>query len=404
MPQLVQSAVDAVRYAHWLTRERLLRWGKVCAVLSIVLLAWDAAVHPATGVINGRDFFEFWSNTVLAIAGRAEAVYVAGPHHTLDQSLTYPPVMMLLCRPLAALSYDEALLLWGALGVALFAWSLSRLVGWPMAAVATIGAPAAFWNLLSGQNGYFTAVLLVWGLMLVERRPVSAGILLGTLCYKPQLVILVPVALAAGGCWRAFRAAALWVAILIIASVIVFGPDAWIGFFDRVMLQRQLMEVAALSWTRMPTVFAMMRLLDAGLAAAYLMQGLSAVAAAFAVGALWRGRCPLGIKAAGLAVGVFLATPHAWDYDTVVLVFAAAWLAKESVETGFQSWEKIAVVALLTLPALSFGPARLLGLQIAPVLLWLTMAVLLRRGLVILKPVFVAASAPAPDRDARVPV
>ncbi|HXC13101.1 MAG TPA: hypothetical protein VNV39_09705 [Stellaceae bacterium] len=57
---------------------------------------------------------------------------MAGPHHTLDQSLTYPPIIMLLCWSLAALSYGDALLVWVTLGVALFAlvlcldWSVGR--------------------------------------------------------------------------------------------------------------------------------------------------------------------------------------------------------------------------------------------------------------------------------------
>jgi hypothetical protein len=55
--------------------------------------------------------------------------------------------------------------------------SLSRLIGWRMAALATIGAPAAFLNVLTGQNGYFTAVLLGTGLLVLERRPTLAGIL-----------------------------------------------------------------------------------------------------------------------------------------------------------------------------------------------------------------------------------
>ncbi|HUC71910.1 MAG TPA: glycosyltransferase family 87 protein, partial [Stellaceae bacterium] len=128
-----------------------------------------------------------------------------------------------------------------------------------MAALATVGTPAAFWDLFSRQNGYFTAVLLLWGLRFVERRPISAGMLLGTLCFKPQLGVLVPVALAAGGYWRAFASATVSVALLLTASVIVLGPDTWISFFHRLDLQRQLIEVARLSWTRMPTVFAMMR-------------------------------------------------------------------------------------------------------------------------------------------------
>jgi arabinofuranan 3-O-arabinosyltransferase len=250
-----------------------------------------------------------------------------------------------------------------------------------MAALATVGTPAAFWNLVSRQNGCFTAVLLFWGLSLIERRPVAAGILLGTLSFKPQLGLLLPVALAAGGHWRACGTAILCGSLLAALSLFVFGPAAWVGFLDRLDLQLRVAELAALSWTRMPTVFALMRLLGANPWAAYLAQGISATAAAAAVGALWHGRCPLGVKSAGLAIGILLATSYIWDYDMVILVFAAAWFAGEAAKTGFQPWEKITTLALLTLPALSLGPAKLLGLQIAPILLWLAMAVVLHRGL-----------------------
>ena len=46
------------------------------------------------------------------------------------------------------------------------------------------------------------------GLLLLDRRPVLAGILFGALCYKPHFGMLIPVALAASGRWRAFGAAA----------------------------------------------------------------------------------------------------------------------------------------------------------------------------------------------------
>jgi hypothetical protein len=80
-------------------------------------------------------------------------------------------------------------------------------------------------------------------------------------------------------------------------------------------------------------------------------------------------------------VASFLATPYAWAYDAVVLTFAAAWLGNEATESGFRRWEKTSVLVLLTLPALSAVPARLLGLQIGPILLWLVLAVVMRRGL-----------------------
>ena len=75
----------------------------------------------------------------------------------------------------------------------------------------------------------------------------------------------------------------------------------------------------------------------------------------------------------------------------IILIFAAAWLANEAVKTGFLPWEKIAILILLVLPALSLPPA-LAGFQIGPILLWLTMAVILRRGLACPSPSFAPTS------------
>src|SRR5271170_2864240 len=224
MGQYLQNGFDALRYARWLTRERLVRWGSFCAFLTIGLLALDAAANTVNGITSvateqlGRDFINYWSGALLVAAGHPEIAYDAGSYHAFQQSLvgpemgwkiySYAPTMMLLSRPLADLTFVHALFVWVLLGMAFSTWSLSRFIGWPMAALAMIGAPTAFWNLLSRQNGCFTAVLLVWGLTLVERRPLVAGILLGMLCYKPHLAILLPVALAAGGHWRPLAAAA----------------------------------------------------------------------------------------------------------------------------------------------------------------------------------------------------
>ncbi|MGA8382605.1 MAG: glycosyltransferase 87 family protein [Stellaceae bacterium] len=178
----IQYAANLFKYAPWLTRKCLLRWGSLCAFATIGVLALNLALHSGAGLTDaagerfGRDFFQFWSSAVLAAAGRPEAAYIVGPHQTVDQPLAYPPIVMLLCGPLAGLSYAHAVVLWGCLGLALFTWSLSRLVGWEMAAFAAVGTPAAFINIFLAQNGCYTSVLLVWGLTLVERCPVGSFI------------------------------------------------------------------------------------------------------------------------------------------------------------------------------------------------------------------------------------
>ena len=81
-----------------------------------------------------------------------------------------------------------------------------------------------------------------------------------------------------------------------------------------------------------------------------------------------------------MVVATFLATPYAWDYDCVVLVFAAAWLGRQGLKTGFLPWERIALVGLLVLPALTLAVSVSAGVQLGPVMLWLVFFVLIRRA------------------------
>ena len=75
-------------------------------------------------------------------------------------------------------------------------------------------APATGITLISGQTGYLSGALMVAGLRLLPARPVLAGVMFGLLTYKPQLGVLIPVALVAMGGWRAIAAAAATFAAL----------------------------------------------------------------------------------------------------------------------------------------------------------------------------------------------
>ncbi len=387
MRDFLKGAVTVCSQARWLTRERLLLAGAACAFATIVLLALDLTTYfdfpgltKADGEHFGRDFVQFWSSAKFAAAGAPAAAYILQPHQRIDQVFAYPPIVMLLCRPLAELPYLPAVLIWGAPGLVLFVVTLSRLVGWESAVFAALGTPAAALNLYLQQNGFYTAVLIGGGLMLVESRPALAGILFGMLCCKPQLAILLLPALVAGRHWRVLMLAALTGAGLSLASLVLFGPQTWIGFFGRTAAQNSWMAQAVPAWSWMPTVFAMMRLIGVTSHVAYALQGISTILAGVGVVLLWRSNATVAIKSAGLVTATFLATPYAWDYDAVVLAFAAAWLAREASHSGFLPWEKITVLGLLALPALSTTAAKLADLQIGPVLLWLALGVVMRRA------------------------
>jgi hypothetical protein len=149
-----------LREAGWLTRDRLLRWGAAFATMSLGLLAWDIVTHTTNGVMNlrgehlGRDFIDFWSAAKMAMSGHAAVAYNQPIFDAFQKALvgpasefkvySYPPTMILLCWPLAGLSFVPALALWWGLGWLICAWLLSRMIGWRMAALATTGAPACF--------------------------------------------------------------------------------------------------------------------------------------------------------------------------------------------------------------------------------------------------------------------
>src|SRR5258707_10279692 len=111
--------------------------------------------------------------------------------------------------PLGLMAYVPALLAWLAAGWYAFYRALRLAMPGQGTLLLALAAPAVFINAVGGQNGTWTAALFGGGLGLLERRPLLAGGLLGLLIYKPQLGLLIPVALLAGRHWRASKGVAV---------------------------------------------------------------------------------------------------------------------------------------------------------------------------------------------------
>ena len=164
-----------------------------------------------------------------------------------------------------------------------------------------------------------------------------------------------------------------------LASLALFGTATWAEFLGQMAAERHFLEVEVAFSHRMPTVFAALRTLDAPLDLAYGAQVISSALAIAAIVIVWRSPRSADVKAATLVIATFLATPHAWDYDEVALIFAAAWLWRDGVRTGFLPWERLAIVALLVLPLPSIMVNVLTGIEPGPVVLWLVLVLLIRR-------------------------
>ena len=329
----------------------------------------------------GDDFLNYWSGAFLAWHGRAADVYNWPAYHAFQQSIVgagvdnyfygYPPILLVLTAPLAVLPYLPGLAVWLVSSWLCFYRALVMAMPGRSALLLALATPAVFVNAYGGQNGVWTAALFGGGLCLIDRRPFVAGMLFGLMTYKPQLGLLIPVALVAGGQWRAIAGATISAGALILASVLLFGPDMWRDFAHFVSVQRQVvLEDGTQSWHRMVSVFMLARRIGADPQLAYAAQIIAGLAAAALVALAWFRDAPAPIRNASLVLGALLATPYLMDYDTVVCAFVAVWLmSPESLAKTPERQAMIAVSLLLLLPLLNPTLSQLTGLPLGALMI-----------------------------------
>lgn len=329
----------------------------------------------------GDDFINFWSGAYLALHGRAAEVYDFNAFHAFEQSVagagldfyhySYPPVLLALTAPLAVIPYAPALFVWLLAGWAAFFRVLKEAMPGRGALLMALATPAVFINAVGGQNGTWTAALFGGGLCLLPRRPYLAGVLFGLMICKPQLGVLLPVALIAGRHWRAFAATVMTVLVLLAASALMFGGDVWAHYIHNVDTLRQIiLEDGTGVWHRMVSVFVAARRLGASVPVAYAVQATSAALACVAVAMVWLREAPWALRNAVLVLATCFATPYLQDYDLVFGALVAAWLWQQPATTyGSERALQIACALLLLLPFVAAALARLTGLAFGPLFL-----------------------------------
>lgn len=331
------------RHHHgWAIRLRLYGWAWL--PVGLAFFAWHTwhatAVESGLGT-PGADFVNFWSAARLSLQGHVADVYdFARFYHfeinTIGRPIllhyySYPPVTVLLTLPWGLLPYLAGLVGWLAGGC--IAFMLLVRAAWPGrrsvsdVALYSLAVPAVLMNLLAGQNGTWTAVLLGGCLMALEQRPILAGVLLAGLVAKPQMALLVPFALLAARRWTTLTASGVTAAALIVASVVLFGTEPWIAFVHRVPLLRQWdLDDGTGVWHFYASVFVSVRHLPASLPLAYAAQGIVTMTVLLLVIHVWHSSAPLAVRNAVLVACTPFASPYFQVYDLVVLSLVPLWL------------------------------------------------------------------------------
>ena len=369
---------------RWITAERVAGYSSlVLAIYVLMAVLWVALsrdfLDPA-GKPLGADFINFYAASDLALQGRLAEAYDIPRMAAAEQAIVpaaagqvvpwqYPPTFALLILPLALLPYSVAFLLFMGTTLALYLWLVHAILPDRRALLAALAFTAVLVNALGGQNGFLSAALLGGGLILLETRPITAGVLLGLLTYKPHLGILLPLVLAAGGYWRVIGMAALSALNFALVAWLVFGAESWQAFWDHLPLAGDYLRSGVLPWDKMASMFAAARLLGAS---ATLASGLQAIAA-LAVAALgiqaWRQGGSLELRAALAVIGTTIAVPALYDYDLVLLAIPIAILAADGLSAGWMPGMRTLLVIAWLAPMIGTSLARYAHLPIMPLVL-----------------------------------
>jgi alpha-1,2-mannosyltransferase len=391
---LVNLVHAGLREGAWATAVRL-RCYALLAIAIYVAVAIGALAMSRNGIGHdgqpiGTDFASFWNAARLALAGEPLIPYDIQAFAKAQQeamgpipfyAFFYPPSFLLLLAPLGALPYLAALAAFLGLSFALVVYAASRIVPTRVALLTLAAAPAFFIALGHGQNAFLLAGLLGLGLVLLDRRPIAAGLLIAAASIKPQLGLLIPVALLCGGYWRALIAAGLGTLGLAGLTGVAFGPEIWQAFLDQMPAASATMRDGLVPWGKMVTVYAALRVLDAGEVAGLVLQAAVSLAALVMVALVWRDRAPAcaPLRYAILIAAIPLAAPVALDYDMFLLLLPVLWLMAQGSTHGFRPWEISIAAAVYLLPFIARPLALNLGVPVAPLVLVGFVVMLLRR-------------------------
>ncbi len=358
----------ALRDGRFLDRHRAVGWSAVLLVVELIAAAFATlwthgvftTVQPAT-----TDFSSFYAAGRLALGADPALVYDQAAHYAAQQAATlpgvehnvffYPPVFLLLLAPLARLPYLVGFAVLAGLGLALYLPVGARVLGLPgvRGLLPVLAFPSVVWAIGMGQNSLLTAAIFGAGLLLLDRRPVLAGLVLGLLCYKPHFGLLLPVALAAGRHWRAFAAAAFSVAGLVAVTLLLFGWQTWHAYLLAFAGSGGVYTSGKVSFGAFVTPFGAALLLGAPPAVAGSVQAVALVLTAGAVAWVWHGAAPLAARASVLLAATLLAVPLALFYDMMPLALGIFWLARQGRSDGFLPWERLTLAAVFGVPLLS---------------------------------------------------
>ena len=355
----------------------------IARLVVAVTRGWPAGFGDSFAVWSWGHFLTGHSAALIYDRGALRASQLAlGLDPGASYPFAYPPSYLPLLWALGRLSGPLACIVLLGIGLPFWLWATFGRDWRSPALFAALALPTTAIEIASGQSGFLAAGLLAGGLRLAGRNPTAAGVLFGLLSYKPQLGLLVPLALIAARLWRTLAAAALTACALVIVTSMLFGAGIWPAWAGGLpSFSQQFAAESSQIVHLMPTPLAALTQLGIAPGLARIGQWVATFAAAAVVWFLFRAGADR-LAGAGLLLAALLATPYAFVYDMPVVATAVIWLVIERDRSGeaFGTGEvMVAILVLLAPVALAAGTSRF---PLAALSLILLLAAVVRRRVV----------------------
>lgn len=342
-------------------RYRTVGGALACCIAVAICAEWFTnGIHPTS-----RDFISFWGAAKLALAGTPALAYDPAALHAVQAQVAafdtgempfpYTPAFLLLVLPFGTLPFPVAMILWSVLTGGLYALVAARWFA-PRSGWLALAFPPVFAVAAIGQNGFVTAALFLGGLALYQRgHGIRAGLMLGCLVVKPQLALMLPVAMLAAREGRVIVAATLSAAGVLLLGLVAFGPAAFSAWLQEMPLYMHIARDGLVGWHKLVSVYAAGRQAGLGEQAALALHGGVALVAATLVARCWFRETDPMTRAATLGAATMLASPYVYLYDALILLPAYVCLVQRRAPVPLVAFLWLLPLAIIAQTALGAG-------------------------------------------------
>jgi hypothetical protein len=171
----------------------------------------------------------------------------------------------------------------------------------------------------------------MFGTARLDNHAIRGGAILGLLIIKPQLALLIPLALVASRNWRALLGGFASSTALLGGALVIFGLPAYSAFIGGLPRQAGLAN-GGIPWVEMASVFAALQSVGAPTILALGGHAVVTAGAAVVTWVAWSRRGATRVPI--LAAATLLVPPYVLAYDTLLLMVPIGWLLRHHQRPG----------------------------------------------------------------------